>query len=150
MQPAPDHLLQAGSRRQHADTVSAGPAHLAEAGKQPQAANPQDKRVAEALEVRDAFTSFVGQTFFGQLIKSMRTMVDKPAYFHGGRAEEIFRSQLDQRLAEEMSDASADRFIGPMFRQQFPQLAEVLNDAGDSSAASQTESLSELTRLFRR
>ena len=66
-------------------------------------------------EVREAFQSFVGQTLFGQMLKAMRRTVDKPAYFHGGRAEEIFTEQLDQLLAEKISDASAEKFSGPMF-----------------------------------
>jgi flagellar protein FlgJ len=66
-------------------------------------------------ELRKAFQSFVGQTLFGQLLKAMRKTVGKPAYFHGGRAEEIFQQQLDQVLAEKISDASAEKFSGPMF-----------------------------------
>lgn len=66
-------------------------------------------------ELREAFTSFVGQTFYSQLLGSMRKTVDKPAYFHGGRAEEVFQGQLDQTLAEDMTKASADQFTGPMF-----------------------------------
>jgi flagellar protein FlgJ len=66
-------------------------------------------------ELRDAFDSFVGQTFFGQMLSAMRKTLDKPAYFHGGRAEEIFQQQLDQVLGEKLADASADKFSGPMF-----------------------------------
>jgi len=64
---------------------------------------------------REAFDDFVGQTFFGQMLKAMRSTVGKPAYFHGGQAEEIFRGQLDQVLVERMSDATAETFTGPMF-----------------------------------
>jgi peptidoglycan hydrolase FlgJ len=66
-------------------------------------------------ELRKAFDDFVGQTFFGQLLHSMRKTVDKPAYFNGGRAEDIFQQQLDQVLAKNISEASADKFSGPMF-----------------------------------
>ena len=66
-------------------------------------------------ELRKAFNSFVGQTFFGQMLKAMRKTVGKPAYFHGGRAEEIFRQQLDQVLGEKLSRASGEKFSGPMF-----------------------------------
>ena len=66
-------------------------------------------------EVREAFDQFVGETFYGQMLKSMRKSVGKPAYFHGGRAEEIFQGQLDQILAEEMTEASASQLTGPMF-----------------------------------
>ncbi len=66
-------------------------------------------------ELREAFTSFVGNTFYSQLLGSMRKTVEKPAYFHGGRAEEVFQGQLDQTLADDMTKASADQFTGPMF-----------------------------------
>ena len=69
----------------------------------------------EDPKLRKAFSSFVGQTFYGQMLSAMRKTVDKPAYFHGGRAEEIFQGQLDQTLSEHLADASADDFIGPMF-----------------------------------
>jgi peptidoglycan hydrolase FlgJ len=66
-------------------------------------------------KLRKAFDEFVGQAFFGQLLHSMRKTVDKPAYFNGGRAEEIFQQQLDQELVKKISDSSADKFSGPMF-----------------------------------
>ena len=69
----------------------------------------------DQTELRQAFDSFVGETFFGQMIKAMRKSVGKPAYFYGGRAEEIFQEQLDQTLAKDISHASADKFTGPMF-----------------------------------
>lgn len=95
-------------------------------------------------ELREAFTNFVGQTFFGQMIKAMRTTVGKAAYFDGGQAEEIFRSQLDQTIAEKMSEASAEQFADPLFERQFPNLS-----------ASQPESttqpgLDQLSQLSRR
>lgn len=65
--------------------------------------------------IREAFDDFVGQSFYGQLIGSMRKTVGKPAYLHGGRAEEVFQSQMDQQLAEHISDATAGSFTGPMF-----------------------------------
>ncbi len=72
-------------------------------------------QAGDRQRVREAFDDFVGQTFFTQLLSAMRKTVDKPAYFHGGRAEEIFQGQLDQQLAEYMADASAEQFTGPMF-----------------------------------
>ena len=70
---------------------------------------------AQQGELRKAFDDFVGQTFFSQLLGAMRQTVSKPAYFHGGRAEEIFQGQLDQVLAEKMAEQSADQLTGPMF-----------------------------------
>jgi len=74
-------------------------------------------------ELKEKFTQFVGETFFGQMIKAMRSTVGKPAYFHGGQAEEMFRGQLDQQLAEHMTEVSAERFAEPLFARQFPHLA---------------------------
>ncbi len=58
------------------------------------------------------------------MLKAMRSTVGKPAYFHGGRAEEVFQGQLDQTMAEHLTKASASKFAEPMFERQFPQLAE--------------------------
>ncbi len=66
-------------------------------------------------ELREAFGQFVGETFFGQMLSAMRKTVGKPSYFHGGQAEEMFRGQLDQILAEKMSKASSDSFTDSMF-----------------------------------
>jgi|SRR3989304_3772717 len=85
------------------------------AAQSPPAKIPQWQGTADNSELRKAFDAFVGETFFGQLLRSMRKTVGKPAYFHGGRAEEIFQQQLDQVLAQKVTEASADRFTGPMF-----------------------------------
>ena len=42
------------------------------------------------------------------MLGAMRDTVGKPAYFHGGRAEEVFQNQLDQVLSEHMTEAAAD------------------------------------------
>jgi|GEM_PF-2231825 len=106
------------------------------------------EQLAAAQEARQAFQDFVGQTFFGQMLKSLRSTQGKPAYFHGGRAEEIFRSQLDQTLAEKMTDASADQIAGPMFKRQFPHQARLL--AEEKKEQSKKLQLTDLDQLRRR
>jgi Rod binding domain-containing protein len=101
-----------------------------------QGAKSEAQRLDDARALHKAYTDFVGKTFFGQMLKAMRSTVDKPAYFHGGQAEEAFRSQLDQNLADAMSDASADQIAEPMFARQFPQQAKLLAEA--ESAAGRT------------
>ena len=81
---------------------------------QPAAAPPPNPRL-NSPQLREAFDQFVGETFYGQMLSSMRKTLGKPAYFHGGRAEEIFQGQLDQVLGEQLAKASADSFTGPMF-----------------------------------
>jgi Rod binding domain-containing protein len=98
-----------------------------------------DAKTQAADELRERFTQFVGEAFFGQMIKAMRATVGKPAYFHGGRAEEVFQGQLDQKLAEHLTEASATRFAEPMFERQFPHLVE----------QNRPSDLSQLTQLRR-
>ena len=75
-------------------------------------------------ELREKFTQFVGEAFYGQMFKAMRSTVGKPAYFHGGRAEEDFPGQLDQTMAEQLTKTTASKFADPMFERQFPRLAK--------------------------
>jgi hypothetical protein len=91
--------------------------------------------VAKATELHEAFTDFVGQTFFAQMMKAMRSTQGKPAYFHGGQAEEVFQTQFDQTLVEAMSRATADRFAEPIFEHQFPHYAATLRAADALSGA---------------
>jgi peptidoglycan hydrolase FlgJ len=81
-------------------------------------------------ELRDKFTQFVGEAFYGQMLKSMRATVGKPAYFYGGHAEEVFQGQLDQTMSEQLTKQSASKFAEPMFERQFPQLAEAKTSSG--------------------
>ena len=66
---------------------------------------------------REVFDQFVGQTFFGQMLKALRSSVGEPAYFHGGQAEEMFRNRLDEIMAEDLSKTHAKEFTGPMYKQ---------------------------------
>jgi Rod binding domain-containing protein len=121
------------------------PAHAAIKPFRSSPTSGQDK-LDGARQLQDAYRDFVGKTFFGEMLKSMRSTVDKPAYFHGGQTEEVFRSQLDQHLADHMSEASAEKFADPMFRLQFPQQAALLAEEDKKSA----NSLTDLTSLRRR
>jgi hypothetical protein len=87
-----------------------------EAAGQPAAKSPAGSAGTDNPKLRKAFDSFVGESFYGQMLKSLRTTVGKAAYFNGGHAEEIFTQQLDQVLSRKLSDASADKFTGPMYQ----------------------------------
>ncbi len=62
------------------------------------------------LEVQETFERFVGVTFFRQMLKSLRNTQSQAAYFHGGRAEEVFRGQLDEH------DQSPSRYHHEWYR----------------------------------
>ena len=79
---------------------------------------------ADSSEVRAAFDNVVGTIFYGQMLSAMRKTLDKPAYFHGGRGEEVFQQHLDQMFADEMTKASAHQLSEPMFA-QFERAREV-------------------------
>ncbi|TWU34462.1 rod-binding protein [Novipirellula artificiosorum] len=66
-------------------------------------------------EMKEAFTQFVGETMFGSMLASMRKTVGKPAYFHGGRTEEVFQKQMDQLIVEDLTESSASTLADPMF-----------------------------------
>jgi hypothetical protein len=69
----------------------------------------------EPSELQETFQQFVGETFFGHLLSAMRKSVRQPAYFHGGRAEDVFQAQLDQTLSERMAQSTAESFSQPLF-----------------------------------
>ena len=81
----------------------------------PVGAGSAHSAAADQAALRQTFESTFGQTLFSQMLKSMRKTVGKPAYFHGGRGEEVFQRQLDQVFAEKMSRSTASRFVGPMY-----------------------------------
>lgn len=68
-------------------------------------------------ELREKFNSFVAGTFFKSMLEAMRKTVGKNPLIHGGRAEEIFRSQLDNTLVERIADQSGEGFSNKMFEQ---------------------------------
>jgi peptidoglycan hydrolase FlgJ len=111
------------------------------------AANSQEAQAAKDEKLHSTFTQFVGQTFFGQMIKSMRSTVGHAAYFNGGQGEKIFQGLLDQTFSEQMTKASADRFADPLFHQQFPYAT---TPADKAVAAKPTASLNDLGQLSRR
>lgn len=71
--------------------------------------------VGDEDAVKEAFTDFIGQSLFGQMMSAMRETVKQPAYFGGGQAEKIFQQQMDQTLVENITEASADRIAEPMY-----------------------------------
>lgn len=105
----------------------------------------QEKQLENARELQGAFQDFVGKTFYGEMLKAMRSTLGEPAYFHGGNAEKIFQQQLDHQLGDEMSKANGGELSAAMFRRQFPKEAKLIAEADQPSAASLTD-LSSLRR----
>jgi hypothetical protein len=66
-------------------------------------------------QLREKFDSFVGESFYGQMLQAMHKTVAKAPYFNGGRAEEMFQGQLDQILSEKMTQANGGSISASMF-----------------------------------
>ncbi|MEM9825567.1 MAG: rod-binding protein [Planctomycetota bacterium] len=75
----------------------------------------RDEAADSRYELQEVFSEFVGQTFFGTMLASMRKTVGKPAYMHGGRGEEVFQQQLDEQIVKELTESSASSVAQPMF-----------------------------------
>ena len=67
------------------------------------------------LKTREAFQDFVAGTFYKQMLKSLRQTLGKPAYLHGGQAEESFQAQLDQQVAEDLASSRGGAFADDLF-----------------------------------
>lgn len=65
--------------------------------------------------VRTAFREFVVGTFYQQMLKALRSTQDGPAYFHGGRAEEMFQSRMDQQVAQDLASRHDGAFSEDLF-----------------------------------
>lgn len=77
------------------------------------AANPDLK-----LTFQKAFAGML----FGQMLKAMRSTVGKPAYIHGGQAEELFQAQFDQTIVDQLAEDNGGAFIGELYEQFRNQL----------------------------
>ena len=82
-----------------------------------EAPRPKRELTEEDKKLREVLHQFVGQTLFGQMLKQVRESQQKDPYFHGGNAEEIFQSQLDQVYIEKMSNTTGRSLSDAMFNQ---------------------------------
>ena len=82
--------------------VSGAPPELNQSGKNPS-------------ELKEKFQEFVAGTFYQQMFKAMRSAQGKPAYFHGGQAEEMFQSQLDQQISTDLAKKEGGSFSDALF-----------------------------------
>lgn len=84
-------------------------------------------------EIRKQFQNAIAGTFYRQMMKSLRSTTGKPAYLHGGQAEEIFRGQLDEIMADQLAAGSGQVFSDRLFELQFPHLKTGAAAAPDST-----------------
>ena len=69
----------------------------------------------QQMLLKEKFQDFVAGTFYTQMLKALHNMHGKAAYFHGGQAEEIFQSQIDQQVAEDLARNHGGAFSDQLF-----------------------------------
>jgi len=59
---------------------------------------------------------WVGDAFYGTLLKQMRESPFKSDIFDGGRGGEMFTTLFDQQIADRMSRSAPDRLVGSIVK----------------------------------
>ncbi len=109
-------------------------------------------------DLKPTFQKAVAGMLFGQMLKAMRSTVGKPAYLHGGQAEELFQGQLDQTLVAQLAEDNGGDYVGDLydqFRRQLKLPAESTPSATPAYSAvsleqARSRSLASLTESSRR
>ena len=79
-------------------------------------------RAADQSELKKVFNEFTAGTFYREMLGALRKSSSKPAYFHGGHAEDVFRAELDRHIADDLAEQHGDAFAGPLYDQFAQQL----------------------------
>ena len=69
----------------------------------------------------EALTQFVGETFYGMMIKQMRSSVIKSDLMGTSNAEKMFESQFDQMMVQRLAENSSSKMTEPMYKQMMLQ-----------------------------
>ncbi len=95
------------------------------------------KSASPDADLRGIVGEFVGNVFYGTLLRQMEQTTIKGKYMHGGRGEEVFQSQLHmeyaKRLGRAPGDPIADRIYESMTRGK--RAAEARSSDTNTSAA---------------
>jgi murein DD-endopeptidase MepM/ murein hydrolase activator NlpD len=76
--------------------------------------------------------------FTYQILKSMRSTIEKSDLFHGGQGEEIYESLLDQELAKKMARSGENSLADMLYRQLSRQLPSEDGNGKDIDNAGQS------------
>ncbi len=87
--------------------------------------------------LRQRVGEFVGNVFYGTLMREMQQSSLKGAYFHGGRGEEAFQGQLGLELAQRMGRAPGDPVADAIYR-SLARRAGLSDQRGSSTVEGQS------------
>ena len=106
-------LLQKSAERDEYQRSDGTVATRLDTVKKPESDSVEDDN---ETQFREVLHQFIGQTLFGQMLKSMRSTQEKNPYFHGGQSEEIYQSLLDMELTEQLTKSSSRTISEPMYK----------------------------------
>lgn len=66
-------------------------------------------------EVKEVFQEFAAGTFYREMLGALRKGTGKPAYFHGGQAEDIFRAEMDRYVIDDLAATHGESFAEPLY-----------------------------------
>ena len=66
-------------------------------------------------EVKKVFQEFAAGTFYREMLGALRKGTGKPAYFHGGYAEDVFRAEMDRHIVDDLAAKHGESFAGPLY-----------------------------------
>jgi hypothetical protein len=99
---------------------------------------PRDSQQYQEL-LRKRVDELVGITFYGTLLKTMRTSVLKGSYGHGGRGEDVFGGQLDILLAQRAGHARRFQLNDAICRRLSKNVGDGARTQATAAAATRTE-----------
>jgi murein DD-endopeptidase MepM/ murein hydrolase activator NlpD len=104
---------------------------------QPSALKNTEKKDAKLKKACDDFEA----VFTYEMLKSMRKSIEKCDLFHGGQAEEIYESMLDQELAQNMAGKGSNSISEILYNQlkdiyQLSEQAKTSSNTGSNMESS--------------
>jgi peptidoglycan hydrolase FlgJ len=67
-------------------------------------------------DLKSTFQDVVAGTFYKEMMKSLHKMHGKPAYVYGGSTEQIFQSQMDQQVAEQLAHSHGGQMSDSLYQ----------------------------------
>jgi hypothetical protein len=89
------------------------------------------KGAVDVEKLRTQVGEFVGNAFYGTLLKEMHEGGFKSKYFDGGRGEDVFQGQLNQEYVRKIARAGKD----PVATQLFESFKRALRIQDDGAAS---------------
>jgi len=99
----------------HVGSAGHAHSHAAQIGGRFFTPHPKTTGKTDADKQHDALVKqtekWVGQTFYGEMLKQMRNSPFKSKMFDGGQGGEAFQQMFDSKLAEKMSAGSGKKLV---------------------------------------